>query len=366
MEIGIVGLPNVGKSALFKALTGMDVEVENYQFTTTKPARGTAAVPDSRLHLIGKYIETRKYVSATIDLVDLPAIVAGASSGEGLGNKFLEHLRQVDAIAHVVRCFDDDQVMHVNDNLDAVSDAEAVETELLLADLQVLESAKEKATRRACTGDTNAKHRVAVCEKGIATLEDEKPLRVVDWHEEETLEFRALGMITMRPVLYVANVSENDITGTSEQVEKLRAWVTKKEGADRGRVVSICAELEAEIAELDESERSEMLSGMGLEEPALAVLARALYQLLGLQSFYTAGLKETRAWTIHCGQTAPIAAGVIHSDIQRGFIRCETYSVDDLVEYESEKAIREAGKMRSEGKHYVMQDGDVCNFLFNA
>jgi len=366
MEIGIVGLPNVGKSALFKALTGINVDVEKYQFTTTKPAHGTAAVPDGRLHLIGEYIETRKYVPATIDLVDLPAIVSGASSGEGLGNKFLEHLRQVDAIAHVVRCFDNDQVMHINDALDPVSDAEAVETELLLADLQVLESARDKAVRRTRTGDAQAKHRVEVCEKGIAALENEKALRAVDWHEDEAAEFRALGMISMRPVLYVANVSEDDITGESERVGQLRRWVSEKEGAERGQVVPISAELEAEFAELEESERSEMLEGMGLKEPAIAVLARALYELLGLQSFYTAGIKEIRAWTIRRNQTAPIAAGVIHSDIQRGFIRCETYSVDDLVEYKSEKAIRESGKMRSEGKQYIMQDGDVCHFLFNA
>lgn len=366
MEIGIVGLPNVGKSALFKALTGINVEVGNYQFTTTKPLHGTAAVPDARLHLIGEYIETKKYVPATIDLVDLPAIVPGASSGEGLGNMFLEHLRQVDAIAHVVRCFDDEKVMHLNDALDPASDAEAIETELLLADLQVLESAKDKAVRRTRTGDVQAKHRVEVCEKGIAALENEKPLRAMDWHEDEATEFRALGMISMRPVLYVANVSEDDIAGESERVGELRHWVNEREGAEHGRVVPISAELEAEFTELEESERREMLVGMGLKEPALAVLARALYEFLGLQSFYTAGIKEIRAWTIRRNQTAPVAAGVIHSDIQRGFIRCETYSVDDLVEYKSEKAIREAGKIRSEGKHYIMHDGDVCHFLFNA
>ncbi len=366
MEIGIVGLPNVGKSALFKALTGMPVEVGNYQFTTTKPVKASAAVPDPRLQKIGEFIDTKKYVPATIDLVDIPAIVAGASSGEGLGNAFLEHIRQVDALAHLVRCFDDPEITHINDNLDPVADAEAVEMELLLADLQVLESAKDKAARRAKTGDAEAKKRIETCDQGIAVLENEKPLRSQDWSAEDAQEFRALGMITMRPVLYIANVSEDDPTGQSEKVTQLQNWINEKEGAEAGILVVTSASLESELAELDADERNEMLEGLGLTEPAVATVARALYQLIGLQSFYTAGLPEIRAWTIRKGQSAPEAAGVIHSDLQRGFIRCETYSVDNLIEYQTEKAIREAGKMRSEGKNYIMQDGDVCHILFNA
>lgn len=380
MEIGIVGLPNVGKSALFKALTGMDVEVSNYAFTTTKPVRGTAPVPDPRLTVIGEYIPTKKFVPATIDLVDIPALVSGSAAGEGMGNAFLEQVRQVDALAHVVRCFDDPDVSHVTETLDPVRDAEAVEVELLLADLGVIENAREKAERRARTGDAAAKKRIEVCVKAQELLESEQPLRVGVWNEPERAELRSLGMITMRPVLYIANVGEDDVTGEGALVERLRNWARQQEveeaaargggnsggGAEIQRVVPICAKVEAELAELAGSDRDEMLQAMGLKEPALAVLARALYALLGLQSFYTAGPKEIRAWTVDRGATAPEAAGAIHSDIQRGFIRSETYSVDDLVHFKSEQAIRAAGRMRSEGKNYVMQDGDVCHFLFNV
>ncbi len=365
MEIGIVGLPNVGKSALFKSMTGMHVEVANYPFTTTKAVHGTAPVPDPRLGLIGRYIKTRKFVPATIDLVDIPAIVAGSAQGEGMGNSFLENVRQVDALAHVVRCFDDPDVSHVFDTLDPVRDVQAVETELLLADLQVLEGAMDKAQRRARTGDAAGKKRAEIAARAVQVLEDERPLRAAEWSAEELTELRSLGMITLRPVLYVANVGEDDLKGESEAVAALRQWVESRPGGQT-RMVPICAKLEAEIAELDAGERQEMLEGLGLTEPALAVLARALYDLLGLQSFYTAGEPEIRAWTIRKGETAPEAAGAVHSDIQRGFIRSETYSIDDLVKYESEQAIRAAGKMRSEGKSYVMRDGDVCHFLFNV
>lgn len=365
MEIGIVGLPNVGKSALFKAMTGMHVEVANYPFTTTKAVHGTAPVPDPRLALIGRYIRTRKFVPATIDLVDIPAIVAGSAQGEGMGNAFLENVRQVDALAHVVRCFDDPDISHVFDDLNPVRDVQAVETELLLADLQVLEGAIDKAQRRAKTGDASGRKRVEIASRAVAVLEDEKPLRGQEWSKEELLELRSLGMITLRPVLYVANVGEDDLKGAGESVAALRRWVESNE-AGQTRMVPICAKLEAEIAELAPAERQEMLEGLGLTEPALAVLARALYDLLGLQSFYTAGEPEIRAWTIRKGETAPEAAGKIHSDIQRGFIRAETYGIDDLVKHESEHAIRAAGRMRSEGKSYVLQDGDVCHFLFNV
>ncbi len=365
MEIGIVGLPNVGKSALFKAMTGMHVEVANYPFTTTKAVHGTAPVPDPRLALIGRYIKTRKFVPATIDLVDIPAIVAGSAQGEGMGNAFLENVRQVDALAHVVRCFNDPDISHVFDDLNPVRDLQAVETELLLADLQVLEGAIDKAERRARTGDAAGRKRVEIASRAVALLEDEKPLRAKEWSKEELLELRSLGMITLRPVLYIANVGEDDLKGQSAAVTALRGWVESSEEGQT-RLVTICAKLEAEIAELAPAERQEMLEGLGLAEPALAVLARALYDLLGLQSFYTAGEPEIRAWTIRKGETAPEAAGKIHSDIQRGFIRAETYSVDDLLRHESEHAIRAAGRMRSEGKSYILQDGDVCHFLFNV
>lgn len=365
MEIGIVGLPNVGKSALFKAMTGMHAEVANYPFTTTKATHGSAPVPDPRLAVIGKYIKTRKFVPATIDLVDIPAIVAGSAQGEGMGNSFLENVRQVDALAHVVRCFDDPDVSHAFETVDPVRDVQAVETELLLADLQVLEGALDKAQRRARTGDAAGKKRVEIATKAVAVLEQERPLRAESWSSEELADLRSLGMISLRPVLYVANVGEDDLHGASEAVGALRKWV-EAIGEGQARMVPICAKLEAEIADLDREERQEMLEGLGLTEPALAVLARALYDLLGLQSFYTAGEPEIRAWTIRKGETAPQAAGEIHSDIQRGFIRAETYSVDDLVRFQTEQAIRAAGKMRSEGKSYVLQDGDVCHFLFNV
>lgn len=373
MEIGIVGLPNVGKSALFKALTGMKVEVSNYPFTTTHPTRGSATVPDPRLEVISRFVTTKKLVYATVDLVDIPAIVPGSSRGEGMGNAFLEHIRQVDAMAHTVRCFESTDVAHTHDTLDPVRDAEEVETELLLADLEVLESAIHKAERRSGIGrDPDAKKRIEVGRKAMAVLESERPLRFESWHDDELKELRALGMITLRPVLYVANISENDIASASgdpesiPHVRNLRNWVRKREG-EHAMVVPVCASLEAELAELDNAaEHDEMLQALGLAEPALAVLARSLYALVGVTSFYTAGPKEVRAWTIYNGSTAPEAAGVIHSDIQRGFIRCETYSVSDLEQYGSEHAIKTAGHLRVEGKHYVIQDGDVCHFLFNV
>ncbi|MFG0331175.1 MAG: redox-regulated ATPase YchF [Phycisphaerales bacterium] len=365
MEIGIVGLPNVGKSALFKALTGMAVEVGNYPFTTTRPTRGTAPVPDPRLAIINEFIDTKKLTPATIDLVDVPALVTGSSKGEGIGNAFLDTVRQVDALAHVVRCFDDPDVAHEFDDLDPVRDVETVDTELLLADLGVLESASERAERRARTGDAEARKRVDLCARATEVLENERPLRSASWTDAELKDLRALGMITLRPVLYIANVGEDDPTGDSALVSALRQAVVAKGGAE-GQVVSVCASIEAELADLDEPDREEMLQGLGLTEPALGAVARALYDLLGLQSFYTAGEKEIRAWTVRAGATAPEAAGVIHSDIQRGFIRSETYSVTDLQEYRAESKIRSAGKMRSEGKHYILRDGDVCHFLFNV
>ncbi|MBL1216034.1 MAG: redox-regulated ATPase YchF [Planctomycetes bacterium] len=373
MEIGIVGLPNVGKSALFKALTGMTVEVSNYPFTTTHPIRGSAIVPDNRLDIISRFVPTKKIVHANVDLVDIPAIVPGSSQGEGMGNAFLEHIRQVDAMAHVVRCFESEDVSHTHDTLDPVRDAQEVETELLLADLEVIESAVSKAERRARIGkDAEALKRIEVGQKAAAVLESERPLRFEDWTAEERKELRALGMITLRPVLYVANISEDDIAQATADpesvahVKSLRDWVRDREGEHAG-LVPVSASLEAELAEISNpAEHDEMLEAMGLTEPALAVLARSLYALIGVSSFYTAGPKEVRAWTIPNGSLAPDAAGVIHSDIQRGFIRCETYSVTDLEQYGSEQAIKTAGHMRVEGKNYVIQDGDVCHFLFNV
>lgn len=363
MEAGIVGLPNVGKSTLFNALTAAGIASENYPFCTIEPNVGAVAVPDARLGRINKHIETQKIIPAMLKLVDIAGIVRGASTGEGLGNQFLSHIRTVDAILHVVRCFSDADVVHVEGSVDPIRDVETIDTELMLADLQSVESMLDRAKRTARAGDKDAKLRVEVLEECQKLLADGKPIRGLTYADEMRGKVLAeTQLLTAKPVLYVANVNEDDVTGKSPAAMKLRERA-KGEG---GEVVPVCARLEAELIELDEGERQEMLESLGLVEPALASLARAAYKLLGLQSYFTAGPKEIRAWTIPAGATAPQAAGVIHSDFERGFIRAEVYSVDDLDQYKSEKAIREAGKLRVEGKGYMMQDSDVVHFLFNV
>lgn len=354
MECGIVGLPGAGKTTLFNALTGSSIEPLP---GATKPNIGVAHIPDPRLGVIAQHIPTKKIVNATIQFVDIPGVPVGSEPSKL--NNFLSHVRKVDAICLVVRCFDDGTPP------DPAGDIDKMETELVLADMVVAESAMDKAKRSARTGEAESKARVAVLERVMDALNEGKPIRSIDgWSDAERGILKSYGMITAKPVLYVANVGEDDIgDGDGGPAAVKVAAHAESVGSE---AVPLCAKLEAELSELDEADRNEMLESMGLNEPAIGPMARAVYALLGLASFYTAGEKEVRAWTIRAGSTAPEAAGAIHSDIQRGFIRAECYHVDELVQYKTEKAIREAGKYRSEGKNYRMQDGDVVHFLFNV
>lgn len=350
MEVGLIGLAGSGKTTLFRALTGM--AVEGY---SEKAHVGIADIPDPRLHVIAEHITTKKIVPAHVQLVDIPSMPA-TGDGKKL-NKLLEQIRQVDALCHVVRLFDDG-----SGHVDPRADIEQMETELALADLVVAESARERSTRVARSGDADAKARLEFLARVVELLEAEKPIRAADWNDADLAFLKSYGFVSAKPVLYVANVSEDDVDGDSPEVGVVR----ERAAATDAEAVVVCAKLEAELAELDPGDRGEMLQSLGLTEPAIGPLARAANTVLGLTTFYTAGDKEVRAWTIPHGASAPEAAGVIHTDIQRGFIRAECYTVDDLVEHRSEKAIREAGKLRSEGKQYALQDGDVVHYLFNV
>lgn len=364
LQVGIVGLPLVGKTTIFNALTAAGAESTAYSKANTKPNVGIAKVPDDRLRVINQYISTDRIVPATIQVVDVAGLVRGASTGEGLGNKFLAHIRDMDAILHVVRCFESDEVAHVEDTIDPVRDMETVEMELILADLESAINSLPKAEKAARGGDKEGAIRAELLKKFEAHLNEGKPIRSMTFTPEQHKLVKSMGLLTAKKILYVANVGE-DALAAGEESDNLKR-LRQRAALEGAPVVVVCGKLEAEIAELPEKDRQDMLTGMGLKEPALAALARAAYTLLGLHSFFTAGPMEIKAWTIPLGATAPQAAGAIHSDFERGFIRANIFTVEELVQYKTESAIKAAGKLRAEGRDYIMKDGDVVHFLFNV